>query len=225
MTKVRTKALHPLLEKICLSGTSSLNKCFHYCIVADKGYDSEALGPHCEHIDFQPVIAQPQMHYTSQPGLPRLFDRPRYWQCNVIERLLSRFKEKCWLCTRFGKLAAASSTKVCIGRSVIDGADPVALIIQTSQGRMDTNSKARAIAVLDSLRKKPRMTSAHRNESAGTLRYSWPQQLPSLFLIKVISSRATYFSYQLLVLAHSISTSIGHRYTNLTFNHQARNLK
>ena len=88
-------------------------------VIADKGYDSEGVRRYCDRFGMQPVIAQRTMHRKSLPGLPRLFDRPKYQQRNVIERLFSWLKEKRRLCTRFDKLASsfkAMVTLACIER-------------------------------------------------------------------------------------------------------------
>lgn len=88
-------------------------------MIADKGYDSEGLRRYCDRFGMRPVIAQRTMHRKPRPGLPRLFDRPKYQQRNVIERLFGWLKEKRRLCTRFDKLASsfkAMVTLACIER-------------------------------------------------------------------------------------------------------------
>ncbi|MFV1943120.1 transposase, partial [Pseudomonas luteola] len=46
------------------------------------------------------------------PGLPRLFDRPKYKQRNVIERMFGWLKERRRLATRYDKLARSFEAMV-----------------------------------------------------------------------------------------------------------------
>lgn len=57
-------------------------------LLADKGYDAESLRQCCDRYRMQPVIPLRDMKRMPKPGLPRLFDRPKYRQRNSIERLL-----------------------------------------------------------------------------------------------------------------------------------------
>ena len=45
-------------------------------LLADKGYDAEALRRYCDGYRMQPVIPLRSMKRKPKPGLPRLFDRP-----------------------------------------------------------------------------------------------------------------------------------------------------
>ena len=56
-------------------------------LLADKGYDAEALRRYCDRYRMQPVIPLHSMKRKPKPGLPRLFDRPKYRQRNIIERM------------------------------------------------------------------------------------------------------------------------------------------
>lgn len=54
---------------------------------------------------------------SAQPGLPRLFDRPKYRQRNIIERMFGWLKENRRIVTRFDKLAknyAAMVSLACV---------------------------------------------------------------------------------------------------------------
>ena len=56
-------------------------------LLADKGYDDEAL-PRCsDRYRTQPVIPLRSMQCKPKPGFPHLFDCPNYQQRNIIERL------------------------------------------------------------------------------------------------------------------------------------------
>jgi transposase len=52
------------------------------------------------------------MTRKSKPGLPRLFDRPKYRQRNVIERMFGWLKENRRLVTRVDKLAKSYGAMV-----------------------------------------------------------------------------------------------------------------
>lgn len=56
-------------------------------LLADKGYDAEALRRCCDRYRMQPVIPLRSMKRQPKPGLPRLFDHPKYRQRNIIERM------------------------------------------------------------------------------------------------------------------------------------------
>lgn len=88
-------------------------------VVADKGYDSDPLRRYCIRYGMRPIIARRHMHRRPRSGLPHQFDRPKYRQRNVVERLFSWLKEKRRLCTRYDKLASsyrAMVTLACIER-------------------------------------------------------------------------------------------------------------
>ncbi|WP_374105702.1 transposase [Pseudomonas sp. NKUCC02_KPG] len=53
-----------------------------------------------------------EMTRKSKPGLPRLFDRPKYRQRNVIERMFGWLKENRRLVTRVDKLAKSYGAMV-----------------------------------------------------------------------------------------------------------------
>ncbi len=74
-------------------------------LLADKGYDAEALRQYCDRCRMQPVIPMRSIKRKPKPSLPRLFDRPKYRQRNVIERMCGWLKENRRLVTRFDKLA------------------------------------------------------------------------------------------------------------------------
>ncbi|MNH31124.1 hypothetical protein D3C79_914590 [compost metagenome] len=59
------------------------------------------------------------MKRKPKPGLPRLFDRPKYRQRNIIERMFGWLKENRRIVTRFDKLAksyAAMGSLACAMR-------------------------------------------------------------------------------------------------------------
>ncbi len=52
------------------------------------------------------------MKRKPKPGLPRLFDRPKYRQRNIIERMFGWLKENRGIVTRFDKLAKSHAAMV-----------------------------------------------------------------------------------------------------------------
>ncbi|BAQ73837.1 IS4, transposase [Pseudomonas sp. Os17] len=75
-------------------------------MLADKGYDAETLHRYCDRYRMQPVIPLRSMKRKPKPGLPRLFDRPKYRQHNIIERMFGWLKENRRTVTRFEKLCS-----------------------------------------------------------------------------------------------------------------------
>lgn len=53
-----------------------------------------------------------------KPGLPRLFDRPKYRQRNIIERKFVWLEENRRIATRFDKLAKSSAAMVSLACSL-----------------------------------------------------------------------------------------------------------
>lgn len=53
----------------------------------------------------QPVITMHSMKRKPKPALPRLFERPKYQQRNIIERMFGWLKANRRVVTRFDKLS------------------------------------------------------------------------------------------------------------------------
>ena len=81
-------------------------------LVADKGYDAESLRKYCDRYRMQPIIPYRVMKRKPKPGLPRLFDKPKYRERNVIERLFGWLKEHRRLATRYCTLATSYTAMV-----------------------------------------------------------------------------------------------------------------
>ncbi|QEU26813.1 transposase (plasmid) [Pseudomonas luteola] len=94
-----------VLDKVCLP--SSRGRPIKRCrtVLADKGYDSEALRQYCDRFRIKPIIPLCQMHRRPKKGLPRLFDRPAYCKRNAIERLFGETAE-------FGKNRTLSPRRI-----------------------------------------------------------------------------------------------------------------
>jgi transposase len=84
-------------------------------VIADKGYDSEALRQHCDRYRMRPTIVQRSMHRR-----PRAFDRSQYRKRNVIERCFSWLKEKRRLCTSFKAMVTLACIELCLRANFSD---------------------------------------------------------------------------------------------------------
>ncbi|TWC10528.1 DDE family transposase [Pseudomonas sp. SJZ101] len=60
----------------------------------------------------QPAIPQRTMKRNPKPGLPLLFDRPKYRQRNIIEQIFCWIKEHRRIGTRYDKLARSFGAMV-----------------------------------------------------------------------------------------------------------------
>ena len=87
-------------------------------LLADKGYNAEALRRYCDQYRMQPVIPPRSMKRKPKPGLPRLFDRPKYRQRNIIERMFGWLKENYRIVTRFDKLAKGYDSIISLACSI-----------------------------------------------------------------------------------------------------------
>lgn len=96
----------PLLDKAYIPSQHGRPRKRCRCLLADKGYDAEALRRYCDRYRMRPVIPKPK------PGLPRLFDRPKYRQRNIIERMFGWLKENRRIATSFDKLATSFAAMV-----------------------------------------------------------------------------------------------------------------
>lgn len=83
----------PLLDQVRIPGKSGRPRKRCRWLLADKGYDAEHLRQYCDRYRMQPVIPQRTLKRKPKPGLPRLFDRPKYRQRNIIERMFGWLKE------------------------------------------------------------------------------------------------------------------------------------
>ena len=108
-----------LLDQVRIPGKQGRPRKRCRWLLADKGYDAEQLRQYCDRYRMQPVIPLRTMKRKPKPGLPRLFDRPKYRQRNIIERMFGWLKENRRIGTRYDKLArsfAAMVTLACMLR-------------------------------------------------------------------------------------------------------------
>lgn len=109
-----TRHFIPTMEAIHLPGKVGRPRKRCRYVVADKGYDSDALRHYCDCHHMKPIIAQRKMKRRPRPGLPRGFDKPKYRERNVIERGFGWVKELRRIATRYDKLASSFNAMVCL---------------------------------------------------------------------------------------------------------------
>jgi len=102
----------PLLDQVRIPGKPGRPRKRSRWLLADKGYDAEHLRHYCGRHRMQPVIPLRAMPRKPRPGLPRLFDRPKYRQRNIIERMSGWLKENRRIGTRYDKLAKSFAAMV-----------------------------------------------------------------------------------------------------------------
>ncbi|KPW80946.1 transposase (plasmid) [Pseudomonas syringae pv. avii] len=108
----------PLLDQVRISGKPGRPRKRSRWLLADKGYDAEHLRYYCDRYRIQPVIPLRAMPRKPRPGLPRLFDRPKYRQRNIIERMFGWLKENRRIGTRYDKLAKSYAAMVTLACSL-----------------------------------------------------------------------------------------------------------
>jgi transposase len=109
-----TRHFIPTMETIHLPGSAGRPRKRCRYVVADKGYDSDALRYYCDRHRMKPIIPQRKMHRKPRPGLPRGFDKPKYRERNVVERGIGWLKELRRIATRYDKLARSFRAMVCL---------------------------------------------------------------------------------------------------------------
>lgn len=78
----------PLLDKVSIpSSERSRPRKRSKWLLANKGLEGEALRHYCDQYRMLPVIPLCSMKRKSRSGLPRLFDRPKYRQRDIIKRI------------------------------------------------------------------------------------------------------------------------------------------
>jgi transposase len=102
------------LESVYLPGCRGRPRKRCRYVVADKGYDSEALRRYCDRHHMKPIIPQRRMRRKPRPGLPRGFDKPKYRERNAVERCIGWLKELRRIATRYDKLARSFRAMVCL---------------------------------------------------------------------------------------------------------------
>jgi transposase len=109
----------PLLDKVSIASIQR-DRPSKRCksLFADKGHDAEALRRYCDQYRMQLVIPMLSMKRKPKLGLPRLFDRPKYRQRNILERTFGWLIENRRIVTRFDKPAKSYSSMVSLACSM-----------------------------------------------------------------------------------------------------------
>lgn len=102
----------PLLDQVEIPSRRGRPRRRCRWLLADKGYDAEHLRRYCDRYRMKPVIPLRSMKRKPKPGLPRLFDKPKYMQRNIIERMFGWLKENRRIGTRYDKLAKSFEAMV-----------------------------------------------------------------------------------------------------------------
>lgn len=89
-----------LLDQVRIPGKPGQPRKRCRWLPADKGCDAEHLCQYCDRYRLQPVIPLRTMKRKRKPGLPRLLDRPKHRQRNIIERMFGWLKESRRIGTR-----------------------------------------------------------------------------------------------------------------------------
>ena len=71
-----------------------------------QGRQHDALRHYCTRYGMRLIIPPRHMHRRPKPGLSHQFDRPKYHQRNVVERLFGWLQKKRRFNTRYDKLAS-----------------------------------------------------------------------------------------------------------------------
>lgn len=108
----------PLLDRVQVPGKPGQSRKSSRCLLADKVYDAEQLRHYCDRYRMQPVIPLRTMLRKPRPGLPRLFDRLKYRQRNIIERMFGWLEENRRIGTCYDKLARSFSAMVTLACSL-----------------------------------------------------------------------------------------------------------
>lgn len=95
----------PLLDQVAIGGLPGRPRQRFDCLAGDKGYDSRTIRSNLRQRGIKPVIAHRKLPNGQYPPQAANFDKQRYRQRNVVERLIGKLKEFRRIATRFEKLA------------------------------------------------------------------------------------------------------------------------
>lgn len=110
--------VQPLLNQVRIPGKPRRPRKRSRWLLADKGYDAEHLRHYCDRYRIQPLIPLRAMPRKLRPGLPRLFDRPKYRLRNIIKRMFGWLKKNRRIGTRYDKLAKSYAAMVTLACSL-----------------------------------------------------------------------------------------------------------
>jgi transposase len=107
--------LEPLLDAVCVTGKPGRPRKRFGTVSGDKGYDGAASRAAIRSRGSQPLIPHRKKRDGTYPDSGEGFDKERYRQRNVVERLIARLKEYRRIATRYDKLAESFRSFVLIG--------------------------------------------------------------------------------------------------------------
>ncbi len=109
----------PLLDEVSIpsSGRGHPRKLCKW-LLADKGYDCQALRRYFGGYRMKSVMPLRSMKRKPRPGLPRLFYLPKYCKRNVIERMFGWLKVNRRIVTLFDKLAESYAAMVSLACAI-----------------------------------------------------------------------------------------------------------
>ncbi len=95
----------PLLDPVRIGGRPGRPRQRFKALGGDKGYDSRTIRADLRQRGIKPIIAHRRLPNGEYPPQAAHFDKERYRQRNVVERLIGKLKEFRRIATRFEKLA------------------------------------------------------------------------------------------------------------------------
>jgi transposase len=107
--------LDPLLDQVAIGGLPGRARQRFDCLAGDKGYDGRTTRSKLRQRGIEPIIAHRKLPNGQYPPQAADFDKARYRQRNVVERLIGRLKEFRRIATRFEKLGDHFIAMVQIG--------------------------------------------------------------------------------------------------------------
>jgi transposase len=110
-----TTQVEVLLDQVRIQGRRGRPRQRFACTAGDKMYDIPRVRAAVRRRHGRPLIPHKRRPDGSYPPGAARFDRQRYRQRNVVERLISRLKEWRAIATRYEKLAASFGAVILLG--------------------------------------------------------------------------------------------------------------
>ncbi len=109
------QTLEPLLDQVSIGGKPGPPRTRFQTVAGDKGYDGEEQRQAVRDRGCEPLIPTRKRCDGTYPERAAGFDKQRYKQRNVVERLIGRLKECRRIATRYDKLAVSFRAFVLLG--------------------------------------------------------------------------------------------------------------
>ena len=107
--------LEPLLDSVKIGGKPGRPRRRFETVCGDKGYDGASSRAAIRSRGSQPLIPHRKKRDGTYPDSAQEFDKEKYKQRNVVERLIGRLKEYRRIATRYDKLAESFRAFVLLG--------------------------------------------------------------------------------------------------------------